>query len=197
MVNGIIILAAGNSSRLGKPKQLLTYQGKTLLKHVTDESLEASDGAIVVVLGAYAEIAVEATNDRLFRVVNERWQSGMSSSLAMGLLELLTQHKDLENAIVTVSDQPYVTAELLKDLIKTQQQTGKGIVASSYAQTIGVPVLFNKKYFDLLLSLKGHEGAKKLLELYSSDLETVIFENGEVDIDTMADYLNLLNPENT
>ncbi|MBC7567999.1 MAG: nucleotidyltransferase family protein, partial [Pedobacter sp.] len=155
MVNGIIILAAGNSSRLGKPKQLLTYQGKTLLKHVTDESLEASDGAIVVVLGAYAEIAVEATNDRLFRVVNERWQSGMSSSLAMGLLELLTQHKDLENAIVTVADQPYVTADLLKALIIKQQQTGKGIIASSYAQTIGVPVLFNKKYFDLLLSLKG------------------------------------------
>ena len=195
MKTGIIILAAGNSSRLGKPKQLLDHQGKTLLEITSEAAIEASSGnPVVVVLGAYADkISKHHHETNITYIVNESWEEGMSSSISAGLTTLLAQNSAIEQVIIAVCDQPYISAEIFESLIKKQEQTGKSIVASSYAQTIGTPALFNSKHFDELLSLSGNTGAKHLLKKYAGATETISFELGYIDIDTETDYNNLIN----
>jgi len=99
----------------------------------------------------------------------------------------------MSGVIIAVSDQPFVTATLFSDLIKIVENTSKGIAASSYDNTLGTPVLFQKQYFEHLLNLKGSEGAKKLLKLFKEDVAKVPFPLGRIDIDTKEDYANLIN----
>lgn len=190
---GIIILAAGNSSRLGRPKQLLIHHGKTLLQHVYDEAIEAGLSPVIVVFGAY-EDEVDATmkDAPLQKVVNADWQSGMASSIRAGLLELAKYADLVENVIISVCDQPMISAAIFTALIEEQQKTGKTIIASSYADTLGTPVLFNQKHFFNLLQLQGNEGAKKLLQIYASDTASILFKDGQIDIDVETDYLDLI-----
>jgi molybdenum cofactor cytidylyltransferase len=196
MKTGIIILAAGNSSRMGKPKQLLNYKGKTLLQTVIDEALKTDCKPFVVVLGANAEeIASKHNNDQIHFVINESWESGMASSIAAGLSSVIDNNIEIESVIIAVSDQVFIKMTNFSHLIEKQNETGKNIVASKYAETIGTPVLFRKHYFDALLSLKGTDGAKKLLKQYSKDVEAVPFELGEIDIDTETDYNNLISQQ--
>ncbi len=186
---GIIILAAGSSSRLGKPKQLLSYQNKSLIEHITGEAVKANLHPIVIVTGANAEQVSLALNKKDEEIVyNEHWQQGMASSIVAGISKMLLLDDDVEAALIAVCDQPFVTAELLQALINKKAETGKGIVACTYADTAGTPVLFDRKYFIDLQQLKGEEGAKKLLKLYEADLVTVSFPQGSIDIDTEADY---------
>ncbi len=186
---GIIILAAGSSSRLGKPKQLLFYQNKSLIEHITVEAVKADLYPIVIVTGANAEQVSLALNKKDEEIVyNEHWQQGMASSIVAGISKMLLLDDNVEAALIAVCDQPFVTAELLQALINKKAETGKGIVACTYADTAGTPVLFDRKYFIDLQQLKGEEGAKKLLKLYEADLVTVSFPQGSIDIDTEADY---------
>lgn len=192
MKTGIIILAAGNSSRLGSPKQLLNYRGKTLLEIISSAAIQADCSPIVVVLGAYAkEILDQHQYPGINYVINHNWEDGMSSSIAIGISAVLAESKDLQQVIIAVSDQPFISAEILENLIKEQGKNQKGIIASSYSETSGTPVLFHKKYFPQLLSLDGEQGAKQLLKQYPEDSSTVVFELGNVDIDTASDYHNL------
>lgn len=194
MNTGIIILAAGNSSRLGKPKQLVSYQGKTLLDIASMAAIESSCKPLVVVLGAYAsEILEQHQHAGISYIINESWAEGMSSSISAGLTTLLAQDNTLQQLIIAVSDQPFISSKIFENLIKKQQHSGKSMVASSYAQTIGTPALFHRKYFDELLSLSGNEGAKHLLKQYPEDRETISFELGHIDIDTETDYNNLID----
>jgi len=194
MSTGIIILAAGNSSRLGQPKQLLAYQGKTLLEIVTDAARQSSANPIIVVLGSHAEDILKEVNlAGIHHIVNDSWEKGMSSSIALGLIEALKLQPALENVIITVSDQAFLNPEILEALITKQKTSGKNIVACSYGQTTGSPALFNKKYFGQLMALNGDKGAKTILEQYPEDTETITFELGHIDIDTEKDYYNLIN----
>lgn len=192
MNTGIIILAAGGSTRLGRPKQLLTYKGKTLLNIVSDAAVGTGLRPVVTVLGASAkEIGLAHQNNNIDYVINNDWQQGMSTSIVLGLSTLLNKQPNLENVIITVADQVFITTELFKKLNTQQQITGKGIIASAYSKTMGTPVLFNKKYFQHLLALRGDSGAKSLFKLYPSDIETVAFDKGSIDIDTESDYEDL------
>jgi molybdenum cofactor cytidylyltransferase len=193
---GIIILAAGSSSRLGQPKQLLEYNGSTLLRNVVDEASKLQDTVIVVVTGSNKDVVeVELLNTDITICHNRNWEDGMGSSISIGLEKLLEHHPDLPACIVTVCDQPFVTSALLNDLINEQNNTGKGIVASEYAETVGTPVLFTSKYFEALKNLRGHDGAKKIVQIHKHDTATIWFEKGSIDIDTISDYNNLINPQ--
>ncbi|QNR82746.1 nucleotidyltransferase family protein [Pedobacter riviphilus] len=196
MKTGIIILAAGNSSRLGRPKQLLDYKGKTLLKTIINEALETNCKPVIVVLGAYAkEIAGQHQHDQINFVINESWKNGMASSIVAGLSTLVKKNSEIESIIIAIADQPFIKMSNFNNLIEKQKETGKNIIASAYNETIGTPVLFKKDYFEALLSLKGSEGAKSILKQYPQDLETVAFEHGGIDIDTETDYNNLISQQ--
>ncbi|KAA0989305.1 nucleotidyltransferase family protein [Dyadobacter aurulentus] len=189
---GIIILAAGNSSRLGEPKQLLLFQHKTLLRHIAEIAVEIADQKVIVVTGSSAAlIENEVSKLPCQTVFNGHWLDGMASSIVKGITALNESYPDISGCIIAVSDQPFVTAEIFQNLI-AEANTGTAIAASSYGDTLGTPVFFSKSYFDQLLQLKGSEGAKKLILAHQSNVRTVPFPLGTVDIDTQEDYKNLL-----
>jgi molybdenum cofactor cytidylyltransferase len=188
---GVILLAAGGSKRLGTPKQSLLYKGETLLQHALKEALQVSR-QVVVVLGAGAdELKQELINPGVQLVINAEWEEGMASSIRNGLLSLLRSHPMIEAALVMVCDQPFVSAAVLQQLVNERLTSGKKIIASSYEQVKGVPVLFDKSFFPSLLALKGQEGAKKIIQQHSDEVATVAFPKGNIDIDTMEDYERL------
>lgn len=186
---GIMILAAGSSSRLGQPKQFLQFNGKTLLFHTAEQALKITDH-VIVVSGA-EPIDIEKQLNSVVNINNENWEKGMGSSLRKGLKEMLLLHPGLDNCIVTVCDQPFIDSSVFQSLIDQQEASGKGIVASAYAAISGVPVLFTSGYFDDLLSLPDTGGAKMLISTYRHDAAEIPFEKGAIDIDTMEDYQKL------
>jgi molybdenum cofactor cytidylyltransferase len=191
---GIVILAAGNSSRLGEPKQLLRYEDKTLIRRVSEAAASVANTVLVVVTGSDAgQIIAELESLSYSPAHNAEWSTGMASSVRCGLSKLLSVNPNIESVILAVSDQPFVKTTLFETLIAKANETGAGIVASAYEDTLGTPVLFKKKYFDALLSLAGTEGAKKLLKKFENDVTSVPFPSGAFDIDTQQDYQKLLN----
>ena len=191
---GIIILAAGSSSRFGSTKQLVHFKGKTLLQHTIEEATEAGAEPIVVVTGANAnEISKEIKNEKIEIVFNKDWEQGMALGIIIGLKKAISLNNKMEKAIIAVCDQPFISSSLFQQLYQKQNESAKYIVACCYADTIGTPALFTQKYFDVLMKLKGDERAKKLMKTYSEDVATVDFPKGYIDIDTKEDYENLLN----
>jgi molybdenum cofactor cytidylyltransferase len=190
----IIILAAGNSLRFGSSKQLLHFNNKTLLQHAIDEAVDAGAEPVIVVSGANAdEISKDINREQIQVILNERWQEGMASSIVAGMHAAITYNNDIEKIIIAVSDQPFVSSSLFKQLYKTQEEGVQHIIACAYADTIGTPALFTQKYFDALLNLNGDEGAKKILLANKDDVATIDFPQGNIDIDTQKDYDDLLD----
>ncbi|MWB96916.1 NTP transferase domain-containing protein [Flavobacterium sp. GA093] len=191
---GIVILAAGNSSRLGQPKQLLVYKDTTLLKNTIAAASLVPDTTIVVVTGSNHELIEKEIHLTQVKIVfNPDWPSGMGTSISKGLTELLSLEPNSQSCIFTVCDQPYISSEVFENLGNHYIETKKGIVASAYSGTLGTPVLFDKKYFKELAELKGQEGAKKIINSFLEDVVSILFEKGEIDIDTIEDYNNLIS----
>ena len=188
----IIILAAGRSARLGSPKQLLIYRGKTLLQHSIDTALESQASPILVVLGSGKDaIKKELEQKQVFILENSSWESGMASSISCGITNLQELAPESKAAILMVCDQPFVDAKLLNNLITKHKDTRQSIVASSYANTLGTPALFHQSLFSELLVLEGESGAKSLIKKYSLQTGFVSFDQGSIDIDTRENYRNL------
>jgi len=191
---GIVILAAGASTRLGKPKQLLQYRGKTLLAHAINEAVNSNADAIVVILGKNADLFKKEIDERKVRVaINSSWEEGMASSLRLGLDTLLNDKPYIDAVIFMVCDQPHVLSSILNELIVTQQKTTKQIVTCNYGDSIGPPALFHKKYFKDLMKLSGDTGARMIIQQNMNDMTTILFPEGEIDIDTEEDYEKLKN----
>lgn len=186
---GIVILAAGSSSRLGEPKQMLPYKGKSLLWLAAHTALSTGLQPLVVVLGAgYEPIQKELEGMDLKIVENKHWAEGMSTSVKTGLEAALELDPLLDAVIFMVCDQPYVTREVLDELVKGWGSTGKAIVASRYQNNLGTPALFTRGVFAALLDLKGDTGARKLIKQQEQDVAVVEFPQGAIDIDTKNDY---------
>jgi len=187
----IVILAAGSSSRMGQPKQNLVYEDKTLLQRIAEQAKLVTDH-VLVILGAGKEVIIPTLQhlEEVITIDNAQWVEGTGSSIRLAIEYLLTQN-NADQVLFTLCDQPYVNAELLKNLITTAEISGHGIIACHYSNTIGVPALFNKKYFPALLELQGQEGAKKLFEQYADDVQTIPFPQGAIDIDTEEDFRKL------
>ena len=186
---GIIILAAGGSTRMGVIKQLLPYNGKTLIQHAVDTAQGALSQPVVVVTGARNDI-FEPDNS-VYMTHNAAWQEGIASSIRSGLNAILKMEPGLDAVIFLVCDQPHISATLLKELIDAHEVGGKTIVASAYADTVGIPALFHKSFFDTLQQLKGDEGAKRIIMQNPDGVAVVDFPQGNIDIDTEADYQEL------
>ncbi|WP_296705600.1 nucleotidyltransferase family protein [Algoriphagus sp.] len=191
MKTGIIILAAGESSRLGYPKQIARYKDKTLLQYAIDAANGSKAEKKVLVLGAFKdEIKKTFSGASIPNIPNPNWGKGMASTLIKGL-EYLQKINPVDQVIIMLCDQPFVDSKLLNKLIATQKKTGKGIVACEYSKTFGVPILFGNAYFEELMKLTGDEGAKKIAQAHSDDLELVSFPKGKTDVDTEADLRDL------
>lgn len=194
--NVIIILAAGASSRMQQPKQLLPFGNEFLLTHTIKEA-QKSTLPVIVVLGANAnEIEQEIKNLEVEIVTNNNWEKGLSSSIKAGLKKAIANFKEIKNCILAVCDQPFISSLLFLELLDEKDRSGKNIVASAYADTLGTPSLFDKKYFPELLQMEGDHGAKTLLKKYASDVASVKFEKGRFDVDTKKDYEEFLKYQN-
>jgi molybdenum cofactor cytidylyltransferase len=188
----IVLLAAGASTRLGRPKQLLSLNGITLLRRTAEMALHSTAESVHIVLGYKSDsMKAELKNLPVRIIENLRWQEGISTSLCTGLTSL---SETIEAAVVVLCDQPKLSMIYLDKIIKTYIDTQAPIVASKYAGTVGVPALFNRKIFPELLSLKGDQGAKSVIERYSKTRVEIDFPGGEFDIDVDVDEkgLNLL-----
>lgn len=191
---GIVILAAGSSSRMGKPKQLLQYNGKGLLQHIIDAAVTSNATPVIVVLGANADsISKEIDKTKIQVVENSAWDEGMASSVRNGLNALQKTSPSTEAVIFMVCDQPFVSAYLINDLINTHIETGKPIVTCNYGEAIGPPALFHQSLFDELMELRGDAGARKIIQQHNDEVATVLFAKGKIDIDTKEDYEALKN----
>jgi molybdenum cofactor cytidylyltransferase len=186
---GIVILAAGSSSRLGKPKQLLQYNDRNLLQHTIEAAVYSNANSVIVVLGANEDlISKEIDKMNAHTIENKEWEEGMGSSVRIGLNTLQKISPLAEAVIFMVCDQPYVSSSLLNDLIYTQKETGKPIVTCNYGEAIGPPALFHRSLFNELMQLKGDAGARKIIQQHSDEVATILFTKGKIDIDTKEDY---------
>ncbi len=192
--SAIIILAAGESLRLGKSKQLLFFRGLTLLRRTALAATETGCKNIVAVLGANAAAHQSEIDDLpVTIVINHQWKRGMGCSIKVGLASVLQQSPTTSHVIVLVCDQPYVSASHLVGLEKKFVETKASIVASAYAGTEGVPALFDKTWFEEISQMSDGEGAKNILFKNKAHVVTVPFVNGGIDIDTESDVENFLN----
>jgi molybdenum cofactor cytidylyltransferase len=250
---GGVILAAGESSRLGRPKQLVQFRGKSLVRRVVEAAEQAGCSPIVVVTGGDAEdteesphlppthsygaaghplplrrgeenpgrrrtlaelIVRELKETGVTVVENENWRRGIGSSIRAGVQRAIDtaqcQHKEgrfpnrptavgepplLDAIVLLTCDQPFVDANVIKQLIRLREQTEKAIVASSYSNTLGVPALFDRSYFDELLSLGDASGAKSIILSDRDRVAEFPFPEGKIDIDTVEDWENLVISE--
>ncbi|MEQ9405690.1 MAG: nucleotidyltransferase family protein [Cyclobacteriaceae bacterium] len=183
---GLILLAAGSSRRLGQPKQLLEFRKKPLLQHSIDCANRVPFDSCLLILGSNSQIITKRIVPGNFQVLlNEAWEEGVASSIHFGLSELIAKSPGIENVLFLLSDQPYLSTSHLNRLLTEHEM---GITASAYAGEIGVPVIFNRTYFDELLFLDGDQGAKKIVMKHRNKVKIVPFKGGEMDIDTMEDY---------
>jgi molybdenum cofactor cytidylyltransferase len=180
-----VILAAGGSTRLGQPKQLLVTGGETLVESAVRAAREAGCKPVLVVTGA---VPLSTTG---VAIANAEWEQGIGTSIRCGVQHIAAQQPTPDAVLLLTCDQPLVDAELLRTLITTRQATGKPIVASSYAGTLGIPALFDRSCWEELGRLPNESGAKPIITSDPTRVAGVPFVGGEIDIDTPADLARL------
>ena len=189
----IVLLAAGKSSRLGRPKQLLEFGGSSLVKNAALIALQVSNKVIVVLGDQKDKIEREFNGLNLVTCFNNDYEKGIASSIHAGLLMARENFPKIKGVIFIVCDQPFISVAVLNQLIEQSEQKKKGIAACTYAGSFGTPVLFQRAYFSSLLKLQGDHGAKKIIQNNFQDVVTVNFPRGIKDIDTAEDYDALKN----
>lgn len=186
---GAVILAAGGSSRLGQPKQLLSFQGENLLRRAVRFAVEAGCTCVTVVAGdARDRLEIELRGTPAVIVENVEWERGIGTSVRCGLRHLLSLQPEIDAVVLLACDQPFLDAGVITSLMARQESSGKPIVASRYAGTLGIPALFLRSCFESLLALPDDSGAKMLIESRSGDVAQAEFEKGALDIDTPHDF---------
>lgn len=190
--SAVLILAAGNSSRMGVPKQLLQWKGTSLLQH-TINTVKTVNLKTILVLGAnYETITSKIDTNQITVLFNAHWKKGLGNSIAFGVNYIKKSLPDIENMVIMLADQPLIDSSFLIEMIHLHDLNPNKIISTLYPNgKLGVPVMFNASFFEDLLLLNGDNGAKGLLEKRSSD---VIALNGLdliTDIDTIKDYERL------
>jgi len=189
---GAIILAAGASSRLGEPKQLLKFKGKTLLRRAVETAIVSNCHPVVVVLGANAEKVKDQISDlSVETIVCENWADGIGASIKSGMTKMLEIAPNSAAILILLCDQPFVTTETIARLTTTFQAAKKPVAACEYQNTSGVPALFAREMFDELLKLSGDTGAKSLFRKHADKLAKISAPEAAFDVDTRQDYEKL------
>ena len=185
-----MILAGGESRKLGTPKQLVEFKGKSLLRNAVEVALKCCE-RVVVVLGSRADEMSEEIRDLpVETVTNYAWKDGISTSLKKGLAKLVDL--DVPAAVIMLSDQPFVSEKTIRSLIDKYASSGRPIVASEYDGVLGVPALFAREVFDELLALEGDTGARAVIRKSSATrVATIDAPEAAFDVDTPTDHQRL------
>jgi len=185
---GGLLLAAGGSTRFGSPKQLAEFEGKTLIRRAAEAVSRSGCSIVVVVFGAAADGSQRDLSDLdLVTIENKDWQSGMSSSIRLGLSKLIELEPQLDAVLITLMDQPKVTASHLAAFVSMFAELRPPLIAAEYSGTSGVPALFSREMFDQLSKLEGDKGARVLIR-GSERVMTVSMPEAAFDVDTLADH---------
>jgi molybdenum cofactor cytidylyltransferase len=189
---GAVILAAGESARMGTPKQLLPLDGQPLVVRAVDATLASSAWPVIVVLGAHAEkIRPLFARRPVLIAENPAWSEGMAASIRAGVTMLRQFSRQLDAALVALCDQPAFSADTIAQLVAAQRTTGRSIVAARYSGRHGAPALFLREHFETLTHLTGEEGARLLLNGSPERVTAVDLPALALDLDTPADYAAL------
>jgi molybdenum cofactor cytidylyltransferase len=184
-----IILAAGASSRMGRPKQLLEWRKRSLLEHAVANAKAVLGERVIVVLGANAEAIQTAIDLRaVTSIVNPDWQEGMASSIRAGIQAL---PESATATLILLCDQPLVNAAHIRKLLNGWQSAPTRIVACQYHHSVGVPALFPAEFFGHLRGLSGDKGAKPILMKFENSLLKISLTEAELDIDCEGDFERL------
>lgn len=189
-----VVLAAGASTRLGKPKQLIEMEGERLLRRTVRLALEAGCAPVpvFVVLGYEAErMQAELSGLAATAVVNGTWMEGMGSSLRRGMEAVCAMETPPAAVLLLVCDQPRLTVEHLRKLLAEQGADEERITASEYAGRAGVPAVFGRRHFAELLAVEGDQGAREVIQRHSGRIRTVWWPEGGIDVDRPADLEEL------
>ena len=185
-----IILAAGESSRFGKPKQLLDWDGEPIVRRVARIALQSAFSEVVVVSGAHADLVHGVLSDLPVTIVHNReWRAGQSSSVQVAMQAL---RENIGAAVFLLADQPLITPTLVRSLIELHARTLSPIVAPLVDDHRGNPVLFDRVTFSDLIALKGDTGGRAIFSRYPITWLPWFDRNTQLDIDTPQDYQHLL-----
>lgn len=176
-INGLI-LAAGNSSRLGHDKQLVQYQGVSLIRHI-EKTLEPLVNQLYVALG-HNHVIMQGELKSAIGIINQCWQHGIGDSLACGVK---AAKADADAILIALCDQPRIPQSHYQKMITMAQQHPTRIIATGYAGICGVPVIFPELYFNELFTLTGPQGARGIIGKYPDEVMTLGCDAAEFDVD--------------
>ncbi|MFD2037474.1 XdhC family protein [Belliella marina] len=182
---GVLILASGESKRMGTPKQTIAYKGSTLLRNSAIQAIQLQTAVTMVIIPEGKEdIRKELEGLPVEIVENPGFREGMSSSIREGIKAIRLNHPHLEFILIMLCDQPYVDTSHLTKLVNTQRENSSKVTSSLYEGRKGVPALFHRSLFGQLLALDGDTGAKHLIEKLGNEVSAVSFPLGAFDVDT-------------
>ena len=188
----ILILAAGESKRMGEPKQLLPYNNSTLLLHTIEQANSIKYADVFIVIGAhFSDVFKSIRGQKATILKNNNWEDGMGSSISKGV-ELIKKKNNYDRVLVTLADTPLITQEHYEGLISLSDETGKRIILTNYEEVSGVPVIFDKSLFNELSILSDNEGAKPVVIKYKKEVLEMTSKIPFFDVDTKEAYQKLL-----
>ena len=191
-----VILAAGESRRMGDIKQLLEWRNKTLLQHLIDKSIASTASKTYVVVGSHADrIEASIQNQPVTTIYNNNWKKGMGSSIAVAVEHISNLPERFDGILISLVDQPLIPVDHFNQLILKFVEGKTPIVATTVNGSLGVPAVFGSEYFNELLKLDGSQGAKNIIYHHQEEVTAVRFENAYMDLDTPEDYRRFLQQQ--
>jgi molybdenum cofactor cytidylyltransferase len=187
----VLILAAGSSSRLGQPKQLLPFKETTLLEHTITCAQSVSDNVFVVLGGNQSAIQSAVDLQDIEVILTQDWYKGIGSSISSGIKSITKTIQDTQSIMILLCDQPKITNELLVELVAIHEEKQKLISACKYGNSFGVPAIFNKSMYNDLKELKDDAGAKIIIGKNKNKTSFLNFSDGIIDIDNPDDLMHL------
>ena len=191
-----VILAAGESKRMGSIKQLLQWHDKNLINHIIDKSIDSDASDTFIVLGANSEIILNTYKDKPVQsIYNNNWKKGLGSSISAAAEHIVKLQKAYSGILTSLVDQPLISTLHFNNLISKFTSEETGIVATSYKGSPGVPAIFSTTYFNDLIQLGSSSGAKSIIHAHTNDTGLIPFDDNYIDLDTPEDFVNFLNQQ--
>ena len=185
----MIILAAGESNRMGAVKQNLPWKNTTLLGHAIEQGSASNIDKVFVVVGANAKPVINKISKYDITIIrNENWRQGMGTSIACAIRIFDEKSLHFDAIIIAVTDQPLIDSKHYNNLIYNLLKNSKTIVATQIDNRAGVPAIFSSKHFNALSKLDKDYGARKILRNNSEDIQTINIGAKAIDMDTMDTY---------